>query len=647
VVPVEGSEPDIILASQSPRRRELLQRIVAEFRVIPSSVDEERFREKDPLRFALRAAEAKARDVGEKHPSSLVIAADTVVSLGERIFGKPRDRADAEWILGQLSGQKHRVITAVAVFRKEEERLLTGYEISHVAFRPLSSEAIDRYLDTCEYLDKAGSYAVQEVGDAFIETLQGDYDNVVGLPVKRVRKLLAEFAKPEPVVAIVDIAFPHDWGVGRIGGKVIFVPGAVVGDTVRIAVTRTKRRHRFGRLLALTEPSPHRVTPECPHFGSCGGCAFQDLSYTKQVELKENYLFRTVEKIGGVDLDAVEKEPFTPSPSIFFYRNKMEYAFGGQDDKIYLGLRKRASPLERYRKQTAPLRRCSIFSRAIEEIFPGFIEFAESTGYAAYDPISRTGYFRNLVLREGKSAGEILAVLVTRSGGELNPARLAERIGSAAPQIQSLWWVEKDRVSDVVDYKEKRQVFGPAFIKDAVGGLKFRIYPESFFQPNPKGAEILYGRIVEEARRRQVRRVLGLYCGPGSIEISLARAADEVTGIDSEAVNIAAAEENCRLNLVHNCRFIRGRVEDILKSQTFRDYDLLILDPPRAGISAKGMKQVLNLNIPTVFYISCNPAAFARDVGCLQEKGYRLQKLAGFDFFPHTPHLECLGILTK
>ncbi len=644
---VKDSGRDIILASQSPRRSELLRKIVAEFRVIPSSVEEDQFWDKDPLRFALRAAEAKARDVGEKHPSSQVIAADTVVALGDRIFGKPRDRADAEGILEQLSGQKHRVITAVAVFRKDEDRLLTGYEISHVTFRPLSREIIERYLDTCEYLDKAGSYAVQEVGDAFIETLRGDYDNVVGLPVKRVRRLLAEFSEPEVVVAIVDIAFPHDWGVGRSGGKVVFVPGAVPGDTVRIAVKRKKRRHLFGRPVAQTEPSPHRVAPQCPHFGSCGGCAFQDLSYAKQVEIKGNYLLRTMEKIGGVDLGTVEMEPFTPSPSVFFYRNKMEYAFGSQDGGIYLGLRERVSPLERYRKRTAPLRTCPIFSRAVEVIFPGFIDFAAGTRHGAYDPITRTGYFRNLVLREGKRTGEILAVIVTRRGGDLQPAKLAAGIGSAALQIQSLWWVENDRVSDVVDYEQKRHISGSAFIEDMVGGLKFRIYPESFFQPNPKGAEILYGRIIEEARQRGGRRVLGLYCGPGSIEISLARTADEVTGIDSEAVNIAAAEENGRLNHVENCRFIRGRVEDILMSQSFRDYDLLVLDPPRAGVSAKGMKQVIDLSIPTIFYISCNPAAFARDVGLLQKKGYHLQKLAGFDFFPHTPHLECLGILAK
>ncbi len=625
----------------------MLLKIVEKFRVVPSAVDEEQFREKDPLRFALQVAEAKARDVGAKYPSSLVIAADTVVSLGDRMFGKPRDRADAERILGQLSGEKHRVITAVAVFRKEENRLLAGYEISRVKFRPLSREAINSYLDTCEYLDKAGSYAVQEVGAAFIEALQGDYDNVVGLPVKRVRRLLADFSKPEKALAITDIAFPHDWGVGRSSGKVIFVPGAVVGDTVRVAVARTKRRHHFGRLLAVTEPSTSRIRPECPHFGSCGGCAFQDLRYTKQVELKENFLFRTVEKIGGVALDAVEKEPFTPSPSIYYYRNKMEYAFGGGVGEIYLGLRERASPIERYKKRTVRLRSCPIFSRAVEEIFPGFIDIAESTGYEAYDPMAKTGFFRNLVLREGKNTGEILAVFVTRSGGGLNPAGLTERIRSVAPQIQSLWWVENDRVSDIVDYEQKRHVFGPAYIEDMVGGLKFRIYPESFFQPNPKGAEILYGRVVEEARRRRVRKVLGLYCGPGSIELSLARAVDKVTGVDSESINLAAAEENCRLNQIQNCRFIRGRVEDVLKSEAFRDYDLLILDPPRAGISARGMRRVINLNIPTIFYISCNPAAFARDICFLQKEGYRLQKLAGFDFFPHTPHLECLGILAK
>jgi 23S rRNA (uracil1939-C5)-methyltransferase len=642
-----GVPMDIILASQSPRRRELLQRIVPEFRVVPSGVDEAAIEEQDPLRFAIAAAEAKAKDVADKYPSALVIAADTVVNLGQEILGKPRDAAEAKRMLEKLSGSQHRVITAVTLFKKDDEKMATGYEITRVTFRELTSGQIDAYLKTGEFMDKAGSYAVQEIGDAFVESLAGDYDNVVGFPVRCVRKLLDEFLTPELIMTITDVALPHDWGVGRVDKVVTFVPGVVLGDRVRVVIARRERRHVFGRLVRVEEPSPFRAVPECPHFGVCGGCSFQDLQYAKQLELKEDYLVRTLEKIGRVSLDGVERDPIVPSPSPYFYRNKMEYAFAGPSGRIHLGLRERMSPLERYKKRTAALRVCPIFSPAAAELFPIFREFADGTGLAAYEPMAREGFFRNLVLREGKRTGEVLAVLVTRSGQRLDLEKLAGRIAAEAPRVKSLWSVENDRVSDVVDYACKRHVFGEITIEERLGGLRLKIYPESFFQPNPGGAEILYSRIVGEAQRLGARRALGLYCGSGSIELSLGRADVKVVGIDSEPMNIRAAEENGRLNDIRNCRFIEGRVEALLKGPDFGSFDLLVIDPPRAGISGKGMRHILGLGIPNMIYVSCNPGAFSRDTRLLLDHGYRLLKLGCFDFFPQTPHLETLGFLAK
>ena len=638
---------DIVLASQSPRRKELLKKIVPEFRVVPSNVDEEQFREKDPIRFALRAARAKAREVGEKYPSSLIIAADTLVWVGEDIFGKPRNLAEAREILEKLSGQKHRVITAVVIYKKDEERWVTGYEISRLKFKNLSREEIDGYLASSDCLDKAGSYAVQEVGDAFVESLEGDYDNVVGFPVRKAKKLLDEFLSPERFVSISDIAFPHDWGVGSVDKVVTFVPGGVPGDKIKIRIAKIKRRHQFGRIVCLEAPSPFRVVPECPHFPVCGGCTFQHLAYSKQLELKQNYLLQTLRKIGKIDTDAIEREVIAPSPDIFYYRNKMEYAFGGQAGDIVLGLRRRASPLERYEKETVPLQKCLIFSRAAEKIFPVFTDLTKNTNLPPYDPMTRKGFFRNLVLREGKSTSEIMAILVTRSGATLDLAPLSQELEEKAPEVKSLWWVENDRVSDVVDFERKKQVSGGSCIQETLAGLSFRIYPESFFQPNPKAAENLYGRIVEEARLLGSRKALGLYCGPGSIEIFLSGAVNNVIGVDSEAMNIRAAEENCRTNGITNCRFIEGRVEQALKGMSLEGFDLVVLDPPRAGISSKGLKQIMSLNIPALIYVSCNPAAFARDLSLLSENGYRMRKLNSFDFFPHTPHLESLAILVK
>jgi 23S rRNA (uracil1939-C5)-methyltransferase len=638
---------DIILASRSPRRQELFKKIVSRFRVVPSDVDEKHFQEHDPIRFALQAATAKAKDVAEKFPRALVLGADTLVCLGKEILGKPQDRLDARQMLKKLSGQRHRVITAVAVYKKDENRLLADFEISHVRFKPLSEEEIETYLDTSEFADKAGGYAIQEVGDAFVEKLEGDYDNVVGLPVKRVKKLLAEFLSPGHVVTITDIAFPHDWGVATIDKVVTFVPGAIVGDKVTIRVARKKKKHVFGRMVKLDSPSAYRVEPRCPHFTECGGCAFQDLAYSKQLELKENYLLRTLRTIGKIETAGLEKEPIIPSQDIYFYRNKMEFAFGGEGRDIFLGLRRRTSPLDRGERSTVELKKCLIFSPAAEEIFPLAAGFAKETGLPAYEPARREGYFRNLVLREGKTGAGILAVLVTKSGRQPAVWRLAERLERQIPQLKSFWWVETDRVSDVVDFTTKKKISGQEFIEETLGGFRFRIYPESFFQPNPKAAEILYSKIAAEAKARGSRKVLGLYCGPGSIEIFLSRTADEVIGIDSEPMNIASARENARTNGIRNCRFIEGRVERVLKEDDFRFFDLVVLDPPRAGISNKGLKHILALNIPVVIYVSCNPAALARDLSLFVQQSYRLQKLWCLDFFPHTPHLESLALLVK
>jgi 23S rRNA (uracil1939-C5)-methyltransferase len=640
-------ETEIILASRSPRRRELLKKILPAFRVIPSDIDEGKCRENDPLRFALGAAESKARDIGERHPSALVIAADTVVNLGSEVFGKPGDQTEARETLLRLSGERHRVITAVALFRKEDEKLLTGYEISTVTFRTLSEQEIDAYLASSEFLDKAGSYAVQEVGDAFVEKLEGDYENVVGFPVARVRKLLADFANPGEAITIDDIALPHDWGVGRVSGLVTYVPVGVVGDRVRVIFSRMKRRHRFAKIVRLEAASPFRVEPACPHFGTCGGCAFQNLAYDNQLEIKEGYLLRTLQKIGRLSLDGVEREPIMPSPSLYFYRNKMEFAFGGDQGSIFLGLRERSSPLDKYHKRTVGLRSCPIFSRAVEATFPVLAGCAGQSGMAAYDPLTRAGYFRNLVLRESKSDGGILAILVTKSGQELDASGFARDLMKDVPQVKSFWWVENDRIPDLVDFERKTHIAGSAFIEERLGGFRFRIHPETFFQPNPLGAEKLYGRISGEIQELEARRLLGLYCGSGSIEVFVSGAAEEVVGIDSERANIAVAEENASLNGVRNCRFIEGRVEQVLKEQKFPDFDALVLDPPRAGLSAKALKHIIGLNIPHILYVSCNPAAFARDIGQLRESGYRLRKLECFDFFPHTPHLESLGVLTR
>jgi len=203
---------EIVLASASPRRRELMARIVPEFRVFPTDVDESRIAEKDPLVFAIAAAVEKAKRAAEEFPEAAVIGADTVVALGLRILGKPADQEDARAMLRALSGRRHRVITGLAFYRRAEDRLLTGYDLTYVTFRELTDEMIEGYLDQGTFLDKAGAYAVQEVGDAFVARMKGDYDNVVGFPVEKVKRMLARFLEPGEDVGKTELVVPGTEG---------------------------------------------------------------------------------------------------------------------------------------------------------------------------------------------------------------------------------------------------------------------------------------------------------------------------------------------------------------------------------------------------------------------------------------------------
>jgi 23S rRNA (uracil1939-C5)-methyltransferase len=621
----------VVLASQSPRRRELLKRLFPAFEVDPSAVDEAAIREDDPVFFAMAAAEAKARDVARRHPDALILGADTIVCLEREVFGKPADRAEAERMLTRLSGRKHRVITGLALYRADANRVITDYEITYVVFRPLDPAAIGAYLDSRVYLDKAGSYAIQEIGPAFVERVDGDYDNVVGLPVGRLKRMLKEWSAPEWTIDVTGIDFTTGWAFGLAEGAPVLVPGALPGDRVR---------------ARLQSPSPDRVEAPCPHFGSCGGCAFQNLAYARQLEIKEARFRETILRGSGLDLGDDVFEPILPSPALFGYRNKMEFAFGGEAGAIKTGLRGRSLPGPQSHKRTVGLDRCLIFGDAAAAVFPAARAFADATGLPPYDPLGQKGYFRNLVLREAKATGEIMAVLVTKSGGGIDVAEWADKLRAEVPRVKSIWSAANDSVADLVDLGSAKLESGYPWIEEDLGGLRFRIYPDSFFQPNPSAARLFYERITDRAKWAGVERALGLFCGPGSIELVLAGAVAEVVGIDSVERNTRNAEENASLNGISNARFVTGLVEKTIGGAAYSGFDFLVLDPPRAGIHPEGLSRAMGLKIPHLAYMSCNPATLARDLGAFAAGGYRVEKLFCADFFPHTPHMEALAFLS-
>lgn len=448
-------------------------------------------------------------------------------------------------------------------------------------------------------------------------------------------------------VEITDIAFPNNYGVAKKDGRVIFVPGGVVGDVVRITIVKEKKGYAYGAIGAVEQPSPFRADPACPHFGACGGCTLQDLAYEKQLELKANYLRQTLRRIGGIDIDRIEAMPVAASPDKYFYRNKVELAFGEKDGKVVLGMRERVSPFQKYGAAVVPVASCPVFSSVIKDIVPVVKEFAGREGLASYNAATGKGTLRHLVVRESKTTGEIMITLETAQRTAKGLSRLFEALSKAVPRVKSLYLSINNRHGDAIYYNQLQRAAGQSYITENIAPITLRIYPQSFFQPNTEAAGALYGKIAGAVSLSGDEHVLGLYCGMGPIELYLSRWAKTVTGIDSLSGNIINARENCRINNIENCLFHAGTIEKVLREISPSKTGLVVIDPPRSGISDDGMELIIKLKPPRIAYVSCNPSTLARDLKVFLVHGLSVASIAPFDFFPHTSHLETLAYLTR
>lgn len=448
-------------------------------------------------------------------------------------------------------------------------------------------------------------------------------------------------------IYIDDIAFPNNYGVGKKDGYVLFVPGALPGDLVNVEIINRNKKFGYGRMVSIEENSPLRIDPPCPHFGLCGGCTLQNLAYDHQLTIKENYLRQTLKRLGHIDLNDIEVSPIAPSPDTSFYRGKIELAFGEVHGQITLGLRERVSPFERYWAGVVPLRECRAFSPLIKKIIPFFVDFADANHFVPYSPITKQGFLRHLIVRESKSTGELMCILETTTGVLPNMKQWWQMLNQRVPEVKSLYSTVNNGQTDVVRYEKTLLVAGKSYIEESIGPFTFHVYPQSFFQPNPKGAEKLYERIPDLAAFNKNQRMLGFYCGAGPIEIFLSPHVREVIGIDFLPENIANAVENCQINAVANCSFHAAAVENFLKIIPIQEPDILIIDPPRGGITNKAFRIILELTPAEIIYISCNPSTLARDLKLFCEKQYTIEKIAPFDFFPHASHLETVVCLHR
>ncbi len=444
---------------------------------------------------------------------------------------------------------------------------------------------------------------------------------------------------------IIDIAFPNNYGVAKIDALVVFVPEAVVGDKLKIRLLRKEKKSAYGEIVEIITPSPFRVMPLCQHFELCGGCTFQNVLYKKQLELKENYLIQTLKRIGRLNIENIRIYPIIPSPDVYYYRNKLELSFGEDRGMITMGLRARVSPLKGYEGNVMPIEKCLISTPFAEKIIPLLRTFAQKHSLTAYNPFTSKGFLRHLIIRESKSTGEIMVVLETAKGIIPDLIPLWQSMTSAVPEIKSFYRIINYKGGDNSYFGKPSHVAGEKYIEERLNSFNFRIFPVSFFQPNTGAAALMYKKIHNLTRLETNEKVLGLYCGAGPIEIYLSENARHVTGIDSLNANIINANENCRINNRNNCLFYTGKVETVLSKIKPDRTDLLIIDPPRGGISKQGLNHIFMINPKKIGYISCNPSTLARDLKDITNHNYTITDIAPFDFFPHTPHIETLAVL--
>ncbi len=436
---------------------------------------------------------------------------------------------------------------------------------------------------------------------------------------------------------IEDIAFPDQYGVGKIEGYAVFVPSTVVGDTALVRIVKKKKNFAYAKLVDIIEPSPHRVNPRCPHFEFCGGCTLQNLTYSQQLELKKNHVLQSLKRIGGIKIPKHDEVHITPSPNQFFYRSKLTLRFFAETDSPALGLMKRINPMQNFKHDVVPVSECPVFAPELKKMIPVFLDYLRNFVKSGKVFNNRFHADGKLILRHSKTTGEYMIVMKTNGLKKT----------TAENPVKKLKDVFENEFSYFETVEKKLNLLhGKGYIVEKIGNLAFRIRPKAFFQPNPAGAAEMYGKLGEISGLTGSERLLGLYSGIGVIEMCMADRAYEVIGVDSQKENIECADENKKINQMRNCSFIECKAEQILSKLDVRNFDILIIDPPRTGLSTQSANIIRKINPKKMIYISCNPATLARDLRILQ-KEYSMTHIEIFDFFPHTGHVESLVLLDK
>ena len=440
-------------------------------------------------------------------------------------------------------------------------------------------------------------------------------------------------------------------GIAKVNGLTVFVEKAVPMDHVLARIVKKKKQYAEARIDNLNKPSPFRVTPRCRYSGFCGGCKWQFLHYDKQLEYKQQHVMDSIERIGQIY--GVPVHPTIPSPEIFEYRNKMEFSCSdrrwllpeemGKSDinkNFALGLH---VPGTFYK--VLDTRVCLLQPELGNRILEDVRKFIRLSGVPVYGLRSHIGFWRFIMLRHSKAYNQWMVNIVTSKEDQRTVQALADQLVKTYPEIVSVVNNITSRRAGVAMGEYEILLSGQPSIRDKIGKFEFEISANSFFQTNPQGAQRLYETIKKYANLSGEETVVDLYCGTGAIAIFLSEAAKAVIGIEIAESAVNDSMNNCRINGISNCRFVLGDIKDKL-AEFMVTPDVMIIDPPRAGMHKDVVCKILELAPPRIVYVSCNPATMARDFGMLKES-YRVLEVQPVDMFPHTYHIESVAMLDK
>ncbi|MEN3186122.1 MAG: 23S rRNA (uracil(1939)-C(5))-methyltransferase RlmD [Atribacterota bacterium] len=443
---------------------------------------------------------------------------------------------------------------------------------------------------------------------------------------------------------VVDFALPEGQGIIKRDGLVIFVAGVLPGERCRVKLRKIKHNYALGEFIEILEPSPFRQNPRCPHFHEgCGGCRLQDIDYREQVRIKEGNALSTLEHLGRVSLDTIFYEGFLPAPNPFEYRNKMEFNFGEKDGRLLLGLR----PLNRY-WDLVDLRVCYLMeSGLVTKTLDFFRHYGEEMNLIGYDPVKKSGVLRGLVLRLSRAYKEVVVGLATTGDSLPGEQVMVRALREALPEMQGFVHITNTSPASALLFEKKRTLWGRDYFFEKVGHVTYKVSMESFFQVNSDLCLTLYEKAREyvDLSRREV--VLDLYSGSGGIGLFLADSAKQVIGVEENPQAVEDARFNAELNGIMNFTSLSGRVEKILPLLPQQRVDVVVTDPPRAGLDRKVVQKIAWIAPERLLYVSCNLGTFARDTVLLSERGYVLKRIVLLDLFPQTPYFETVALFQK